>query len=73
MSFEYFLKIDALGSFPKINIDEIRFLKLKASREILSEALAIEEKYEIIISNYLDLEKESNNLSLNALVRNHTE
>lgn len=73
MSVEYFLKIDALGSFPKISIDEIRFLKLKASKEILSEALAIEEKYEIIISNYLDLEKESNNLSLNAMVCNHTE
>lgn len=45
MSIEYVLKIDALGNFPKIIIDELRFLKLKTSKEILSEALAIEEKW----------------------------
>ena len=67
------MKIDAIGKFPEIEIDEKRFLDLKLSRSILTEALAIEEKYEILISNYLELEKESLNASVSEMVRDNIE
>jgi len=56
-----------------LEIDQARFEELKASRPILTHALAIEEKYEIIISNFLELEKESTNASISEMVRNHIE
>lgn len=40
---------------------------------MLSNALAIEEKYEIIISNFLELEREATNASISEMVRNHIE
>lgn len=53
----YELKINALGTFPSMPISSDRFLELVLARKILSEALAIEEKYEILLQNYIDLEK----------------
>jgi len=73
MSNKYFLKIAALGRFPELEIDQERFGQLKASRPVLSHALAIEEKYEIIISNFLELEREATNASISEMVRNHIE
>ncbi|OMG67432.1 hypothetical protein AUR61_003685 [Stutzerimonas balearica] len=70
MSQQYFLKIAALGQYPKIEIDQARFELLKAARPVLTHALAIEEKYEIIISNYLELEREAANASVSDMVRN---
>ena len=69
---EYFLKIKALGQFPKLEIDETKFLELKSAKSILSNALDIEEKYEILISNYFELEKEVINLSVVNMVRGLT-
>jgi len=66
---KYILRIGALGKFPEIDINSDRFLRLKSSRAILTEALAVEEKYEIVISNYLDLEKELINVSVSEMVR----
>lgn len=73
MSNRYLLRIGALGRFPELEIEQARFEELKASRPILSHALAIEEKYEIIISNFLELEREAINASISEMVRNHTE
>jgi len=66
---EYFLK--PLGQSPIITIDSKRFALLKKSKHILSEALAMEEEYEMVISNYIDLEKESINVSVSNMVRNY--
>ena len=63
----------ALGRFPELEIDQTRFEEIKASRPILLHALAIEEKYEIIISNFLELEREAINASVSEMVRNHIE
>jgi len=71
MSNKYFLRIHALGRFPEIETDQERFEELKTSRPILTHALAIEEKYEIIISNFLELEREATNASVWEMVRNH--
>lgn len=40
-----------------IDINEERFSELKCSKMILDQALAIEEKYEIVRSNYVELER----------------
>lgn len=67
----YFLRIAALGDFPKLEIDKLRFEELKTSRPVLTHALAIEEKYEILISNFLELEREATNSSISEMVRPH--
>jgi hypothetical protein len=54
---DYILKINSLGTFPEIKIDTVRFEKIKEAREILTNALAIEEKYELLLQNYLEFEK----------------
>jgi hypothetical protein len=73
MSNKYILKIGAIGQYPKVKIDQERFKQLKNSRLVLSHALAIEEKYEIVISNFLELEREATNASISKMVRNHKE
>lgn len=73
MSNKYFLRIHALGDFPELEIDKLRFEDLKTSRPVLTHALAIEEKYEILISNFLELERESTNASVSEMVRPHVE
>lgn len=68
----YIIGSNALGGFPELEIDYDRFDKLKKARDVLRHALAIEEKYELIITNYLDLEKEATNFAITGLVRKHT-
>ncbi|MDZ7643233.1 MAG: hypothetical protein U5K76_02735 [Woeseiaceae bacterium] len=55
---KYILIKAVLGQMPQLDIDETRYKALEAARDVLSNALAIEEKYEIVIANYLDFEKE---------------
>ncbi len=70
---EYFLGLITFGDHPTLPIDSERFILLKTSKQILAEALVIEEEYEMIISNYIDLERESINASLIYMVRDtHT-
>jgi len=73
MSNKYILKVGAIGRFPELEIGQARFEELKSSRPILTHALAIEEKYEIIISNFLEMERETTNISISEMVRNHVE
>ena len=68
---QYFLRLGVLGECPIITIDSERFLLLKSSRRILPEALAVEEEYEMVISNYIDLEKESLNMAIFYMTRNY--
>lgn len=66
---QFKLKIWALGSFPEIEISNEQFQSLYQSAEILKAAMAIEEKYELVISNFLDLEKDSLAVSSDYMVR----
>lgn len=66
---EYFLRPSTSGDFPTLVIDAQRFSLLKSSRDILAQALHLEEEYEMVISNYIDLEKESLNISISYMVR----
>jgi len=53
----YQLRIHAMGMYPEIEIDEVKFGSILEARNILSAAMAVEEKYELLISNYVELEK----------------
>ncbi len=57
---EYEIRIFAIGVNPndKIAISEDEFNTLKESRGILTAGLAIEDKYEVLLTNYEDFEKE---------------
>lgn len=55
---KYFLKINAMGMHPELSVDREEYQSLRTAHTMLSEALAMEEKYEILISNHLDIEKE---------------
>lgn len=63
---EYELRIFAIGQNPndKIVIPEDEFNTLKESKRILAAGLAIEEKYEVLLTNYEDFEKEILNSTL---------
>ena len=69
MTMQYFLRPITSGDLPKLTIDSQRFSLLRTSTNILAEALQIEEEYEMIISNYIDLEKEALNTSISYMVR----
>jgi len=55
---KYQLTLAILGPRQELEIDKERFDLLKGARHTLIEAFALEEKYEILISNYLELEKQ---------------
>lgn len=54
----YVLRKAVLDIVPEIEITPAEFAALKAAREVLADAFAIEEKYEIVVSNFLALEKQ---------------
>ena len=54
----YVLRKAVLDAVPEVEISPEEFASLKASREVLVDAFAIEEKYEIVVSNFLALEKQ---------------
>jgi len=55
---KYLLRKAASGKAPEIEITAEDYAEFEKARNILSNALAIEEKYEIVIANYLDFEKQ---------------
>lgn len=73
MSNKYFLKINSINQNSELSIDQERFKQLQTSRSVLLHALAIEETYEIIISNFLELEREAVNISISNIYRSHVE
>ncbi len=68
---KYILRKDVLANVPEIEISESEYCELQRARNILSNALEIEEKYEIVISNFLDFEQEILNATTKYMVREH--
>lgn len=66
---KYILTRMVAGGVPEIEISKEDFFAYKEAQEILSNCLWIEEKYEILISNYLDLEKEILGLTTSRMIR----
>ncbi|EGQ8006878.1 hypothetical protein G5Y06_004530 [Vibrio parahaemolyticus] len=54
----YYLKQNVLGKVPKIELTEKEFLEIQNAKKTLRCALAIEEKFEILLSNLKELEGE---------------
>ena len=69
----YVLRKAGLEKVPEIEITEENYLALQNAREVLTNALAIEEKYEIFISSYLELEKQILNDTAHSMVCDNTE
>ncbi|CAH7440518.1 conserved hypothetical protein [Vibrio chagasii] len=65
----YRIQTLAMGTFPEIEIDQEKFESLQKSRDILNAAMAIEEKYELLISNYLELEKDVLSVTAEYMIR----
>ena len=55
---KYLVTILTTGNNPELVINESKFEQLKKAKECLSEILSFEEKYELLLSNYMELEKE---------------
>ncbi|MGZ8252276.1 MAG: hypothetical protein ACXWT7_08015 [Methylophilaceae bacterium] len=55
---KYILRKAVLDPVPELEITPKAYADLKSARNVLTNAFAIEEKYEIVISNFLDLEKQ---------------
>ena len=55
---KYILRKVVLGKVPEIEITSEEYAKLKTAKNILSNALAIEETYEIVIRGYIDFERQ---------------
>jgi hypothetical protein len=69
---KYILRKDVRNEVPEITITEADYVAYKASRNALLNGFAIEEKYEILISNYLEFENEILvAASAASMVRNH--
>ncbi len=71
MQLRYLLRDAVLGSVPEIEISKEQYDAYASARKVLSNSFAIEEKYEILISNYLEFEKEILNATAESMVRRH--
>lgn len=64
----YFIGLRVVGT-PEIEIEETLFRSCKESKVVLGSCLSIEEKYEILISNYLELENQILQIATSNMVR----
>lgn len=69
----YTLKVLVLAKTPDIAIDKPRFESLKRARNALTEAFAIEEKYELLLSNLLELQDEQLSIASRYMLRGNVE
>jgi len=68
---KYTLRKMALSSNFELDINEPDYLLLKSSKDCLLGAFSLEEKYDLLISNFLDLEKECLNITCEQMINNH--
>jgi predicted RNA binding protein with dsRBD fold (UPF0201 family) len=68
---KYILRKAVLNIVPEIEINKEKYLEYRNARKVLSNCLAIEEKYEILISNYLEFERQILDATTSYMVRAH--
>lgn len=66
---KYFLILPVLGDTPEIEISKTDYLVCREAKKVLFGCLAIEKKYEILLSNYLELEQEILHVTATHMVR----
>jgi len=72
-SMKFKITILAIGNHPVSEISQNEFQQLKSAKKCLSSALAIEEKYELFLSNYIELEKEVLGITVDSMLRRNGE
>lgn len=70
---KYLLRITTFDKVPDIEITAVEYNELENARRILLSAQAIEVKYDIMISNYLEFEKQILHNTATTMVRNITD
>jgi hypothetical protein len=68
---KYVLGKEAIGDEPAIEISKGYYESCKRSKTILSACLAIEENYEILVSNYFEWEKQILDTTVMSMLREH--
>ncbi|MBJ9974979.1 hypothetical protein IAE35_02850 [Pseudomonas sp. S75] len=56
--FEYYLRQAFLGNIPHLELDKSEYDEIVKAKDILDSALAIEEKYDLVLGNFVDFERE---------------
>lgn len=59
LTMTHFLRQISISRAPKIPITPQEFLQAKDARSVLSSAFALEEAYDLLVSNYIELEQEA--------------
>lgn len=67
---KYHLKIADFDNNPKLEISEAEYFELIEAKGFLSAALSIEEKYELVLGNFMDLEKELLSITMERVIDN---
>jgi len=65
---EYYLTIAAIGNFKKLPLTEQEYCDILIAKQTLKYALSIEKKFEIVIRNFYELEKESLCIALKRMI-----
>jgi len=58
-----------MGRVPKIDLTEQEYAAIKTAQNILTNGLSMEEKYDLVISNYLDFEEALLNSALHSMIK----
>lgn len=66
---KYILRKAVIEPVPEVEISAQFFSELKFARHVLTNAFEIEQKYEIVISNFIDLEKQLIDISVTNSIR----
>jgi len=65
--YNFYLKQDFSGPMESLEVSESDYQLLVKSRNILSAALSIEEKYDLVLGNFIDFEREAVLLTMDSL------
>jgi hypothetical protein len=66
---EYFLMRAVLGSSTKLEISQQTYERIKTARQILAAALALEETYDLLVGNYIELETSALGLAAKCMMQ----
>ncbi|QEY73064.1 hypothetical protein [Pseudomonas denitrificans (nom. rej.)] len=68
MQGKHYLKVAALGRYPELEITKDEYNSILKARATLTAALDVEEKYDLVLGNFLDLEKDLLNLTVEKII-----
>ncbi|MFJ9992391.1 hypothetical protein ACIQSO_16785 [Pseudomonas putida] len=66
--FQYYLRQAFYGNIQSLELSESEFNEIVKSKEVLSSALSIEEKYDLVLGNFIDFERELLLLTMEGMI-----